>query len=1154
MPHRLACTFGILVVLHCSVALAQTGEISGTVTDQNGALVPGARIVVTEASTGTRRTLATNDVGNYAASALLPGLYTVAVSHEGFKQVSRSGIELQVDQQIRLEFALLVGSVSEQITVHSDVSVLNTETQALGQVVQARQILELPLLGRNPYALGGLVPGVRIARGVNDLPVDQISTASVSINGSRGNQNEYLLDGAPNTGGAQNQPVIYANADSVQEFNVATNNFSAEYGRAAGGVFNVVTKSGTNAAHFTLYDFLRNNALNANDWFANLGGQSPAPLRFNQFGGVLGGPVILPHLYDGRNRTFFFVSTELVRFVQGVTYAGTVPSPPELTGDFSHTVNAAGKPIIIHDPFTTRANPNGSGFIRDPFPGNRIPAGRMNLIARNIAAFFPAPVTAGNPFTGINNYIRTDANRIQKNTYSTRLDQYFTDNTRFFTRFSYDDSPWTRASPYGLANAGSPGFGPQDFTRYNAVMEGNHVFSPTLIGTLRASFSRLSNFRGPISQGFDIATLGFPANLAAQVGAPAAFPAILITGYGVASSIPNSAGTSALGQTGLIAFGMNNYALQASGNTTFRQHQIRFGGELRVIQFNSLQTGDTSTQFSFGSAFTQGPNPTQSSATAGAALATFLLGVPGGSVAPSPALAFETKYYAGFVQDQWKIGSRFTLNAGLRYELETPRTERYHQLTNFDYGAVPPLNAPGLNLHGVLAFAGVNGVSGYQAKLDTNNFAPRIGFAWNVTPKTVVRAGSGLFYGTNMGVGGAPGTFGITGFASSTSIVTSLDGVTPQTLLTNPYPQGLVQPSGNKLGPATFLGQSVSFYDRNNVTPYSIQWNFDVQRELPRAVLLDIAYVGTRGLKFPSDLTLNQLPDAALSLGDDLRTQQPNPFYGQIVSGVLAARTVAKAQLLRPYPQFDGVTSVVANWASSKYHALQVKLEKRYAKGFVFLSSYTYSKLLDVSTGPFSGESLGGGNLQNFHNQRADYGVSSLDQTHRLIVSTVYALPFFVRQGGWLGHALGGWEAGIVGSFYSGSPLGITSAVNGTFSQGGGQRPNWDGQNPALANPTPYRWLDASVFSTPAAYHFGNAPRTFSGTRSDWQRGIDLSLHKNTHLTETLQLQIRAETFNLTNTPVFSPPNTSFGSPAFGTVSSVANQPRIVQLALKLIY
>ena len=296
MPRCLVLNFAISFGVYCLRALAQTGEISGTVADQNGAVVPGAQVAVTETPTAARRALVTNGVGAHSAPALLPGPYTVAVSRE--------------DQQLRLNLALLVGSASEQIAVQSDAPVLNTESQA-----------------------------------INDLPVDQISTASGSSNGARGNQNEYLVDGAPNTGGAQNQPVVYANRDSGQEVNVATSSVSAEFGRAAGGVFNVVTTSGTNAPHFTACEFLRNNALNANDWFVNLGGQKPAPLRFNQFGGVLGGPVVLPRLYDARNRTFVFVRTELVRFVQGVTYSGTVPSVLELSGDFSHTVNAAGKPI-----------------------------------------------------------------------------------------------------------------------------------------------------------------------------------------------------------------------------------------------------------------------------------------------------------------------------------------------------------------------------------------------------------------------------------------------------------------------------------------------------------------------------------------------------------------------------------------------------------------------------------------------------------------------------------------------------------------------------------------------------------------------------------------------------------------------------------------
>lgn len=1141
---------GTALFFSCVSAFAQTGQITGRITDTSDAVISGAQVTITQTSTGVKRTAVSNDTGYYTAPSLLPGPYSVTVDYQGFRPVVRTGLDLRVNQELRLDFSLDVGGVSEKIVVDAQAPVLDTETPVLGQVVDSRQIVKLPLLGRNPYALGGLVPGVRISRGMNDLPVDQISTSSVSINGARGNQNEFLLDGAPNTAAAQNQPIVYANADSVQEFKVETNSFSAEYGRAAGGVFNVVTKSGTNDLHFSLYEFLRNDALSANDWFANQAGKSPAPLKFNQFGGVAGGPVLIPHFYNGKNKTFFFVSTELVRYVQGVTYSGTVPNPTELTGDFTRTATPAGQKVIIYDPATTRPNPNGAGFIRDPFPNNIIPSNRIDPVTRKLLSYIPPPNASGT-----NNFVRTDSNRIQKDTFSTRLDHNFSDNTRIFGRFSYDDSPVSRAYPYGPGNIASPGFGPQDFTRDNAVLEGDHIFSPALIGTIRGSFSRLANNRLPPSNGFDIGQLGFPANLQASIGAPVAFPAFDISGYSVNGSIPNNSRAGTLGSTGAISFGMNNYALQGNVTKTFRQHTLKTGGEYRVIQFNTLQTGDASTQFNFTSAFTQGPNPAQASVTGGNAVASFLLGVPAsGSVTPSPALAIETSYFGAFVQDEWKVTSKFTLNLGLRYEVETPRTERYNQLTNFGYNATPAVTAAGLNLKGALTFVGVNGVSRYQASVDKNNFAPRVGFAWHVTPKTVIRSGSGIFYGTNQGVGGTPSTFGISGFGTTTNLVSSLDGVTPTVSLSNPYASGLNVPTGTSAGASTLLGQSISFYDRSNVTPYTIQWNFDIQRELPRGILLDVGYVGTRGLKFPADRIDNQLPDAALALGDALRTQVTNPFYGKIAVGTLAAKMVSQAQLLRPYPQYDQVTSAVANWAASTYHALQVKVEKRFSNGLTVLSSYTYSKLMDISTGPFSGESLGSAGIQNWNNLRSEYAVSGLDQTHRLIATGVYELPFFRGQKGFVGRTLGGWELGAVASFYGGSPLGISSSVNGTFSQGGGQRPNWNGQSAALDNPTPARWFNTAAFTPPAAYAFGTSPRSFSGLRSDGTKNVDVSLHKNTHLSERLILQFRAEAFNLTNTPVFAPPNTSFGAGAFGTVRSQANQPRILQFALKLLF
>jgi hypothetical protein len=429
-----------------------------------------------------------------------------------------------------------------------------------------------------------------------------------------------------------------------------------------------------------------------------------------------------------------------------------------------------------------------------------------------------------------------------------------------------------------------------------------------------------------------------------------------------------------------------------------------------------------------------------------------------------------------------------------------------------------------------------------------------MGIAWRVLPKTVIRAGAGLFYAATTGIGGGGGAFGISGFAASTAIVTSLDGVTPSVRWSDPYPDGFNVPSGSSLGLATLAGQNIQFFDRGNYVPYSSQWNFNIQRELPLNTLFEIGYAGSRGIGFPQNRVWNQLPDEALSLGNALRQQVPNPFFGQIAVGALSRPTVARAQLLRPYPHFGSVSSQNASWASSTYHALEAKVEKRYASGLSALVSYTWSKLFDYGTGPFAGEALGADAFQNNNNLAADWGVSRIDQTHRVIFNAVYELPFFRNSSGAVARLLGGWQVGGIWMAFSGAPLGVTSQVNNTFSQGGGQRPNWNGQNPCLANPTPERWLDSSVFSNPPAYTFGNAPSNFSGCRGDIASQVDVTFTKNTRITEKLNLQFRAEMFNITNTPRFGIPNQSFGNPQFGVVTAQSNLPRIVQFGIKLLY
>lgn len=1128
---------------------AQNASVSGRVTDGSGAIVPAAKVTARNPASGASFSVETSTEGYYSMPSLAPGRYDIEIAKAGFVSIKQTGLDLAVQQAARLDVVLKIGAVAETVEVNAQALVLESENATLGQVIGNKQVTELPLLGRNTYALAMLVPGVRPSSGVNNLVTDQISTVAYSINGMRANANEFLLDGAPNTAPAQNQPVINANPDMVQEFKVETNNFSAEYGRAAGGVFNVVTRGGTNQIHFSAYEFFRNDKLNANDWFANRSGTQRAPFRFNQFGGTMGGPVVIPRLYNGRNKTFFFANTEIVKFVQGIVFTGTLPDPRQLTGDFSQARLADGRAVTIYDPVAV------TGFNRTPFAGNVIPGNRIDPIARNVLKFFPAPNVAGVTTLGAVNYSRSDGNRVDKTSYSFRGDHNFNEKNRLFARYSYDDTPLQRAPAYGARFRNiAPTAGPQVFIRWNTVVEDNHIFTPSLIATLRYSATRLINNRRPYSDNFDITSLGLPAYMRQGMVDPLSFPAINITGYSITGSIPNTIVGGIIGATDLISFGNSTQSIQGTVTKILSKHTLKFGGEYRVIAFNNLQTSDTATNFGFAPSWTQGPNANTSSAVAGLGLATFLLGIPSGAVNPAPALALTNKYSGFFLADTWRATSRLTVNWGLRFEYENPLTDRFNQLTNFDFQAASPLKATGYNLKGGLTFVNNGGLPRGNTNPDRNNWAPRLGLAYRVSSKTILRAGAGLFYSTRLGIGGGAVPFGTSGFQTSTSVLTSLDGVNPTVSWSNPYPNGFNRPSGSTQGLSTLLGQAIGFTDRGNATPSSAQWNINLQRELPGKLVLEVGYAGSRGYHLAEGRNWNQLAPEFLKLGNDLRQLVPNPFVGQITVGNLAQPTVARAQLLRPYPQFDAITGQNTGWAASNYHALLTKIEKRYASGLSILFSHTYSKQMDYGAGPFAGETIGGSSTQDNTNLRAEWSSSTLDQTHRFIANAVYELPFFKKAGGFTGRALGGWQLGTIWSAFCGGPLGITAATNNTFSQGGGQRPNWTGVSAKLDQPTPVRWFDTTQFSNPPAYTFGNASRTFNGLRSDGTAQVDATLTKNTRILEKLNLQFRAEVFNITNSARFSPPNQSFGNPQFGVVSAQNNLPRIVQFGLKLIY
>ncbi len=1126
-----------LLLLLAIPVWAQVATITGLVTDPGGAVIPTARVTATNTQTGVVTAVTTTNDGYYTIGQLAPGVYAVKVEKSGFGDTTRS-VAITVGQVVRLNVQAQLSTVSTQVDVEASGVLLESQTSTIGQLVDNRRVEELPLRGRNPYALATIVPGARVPVTWGDLPVDMFTDAHAVINGARGDQNEFLLNGIPNTNGVQGGANVFPSVDAVQEFRVETNNYSAEYGRAAGGIFNVVTKSGTNRFHGTLFEFHRDENVNANDFFQNRAGKQKPAFTFNQFGGTFGGPI-------RKDRTFFFLNYEDAREREGITFSSRVPTSAERSGDFSQSRNGAGQVIQIFDPLTT-ATIDGQPT-RQPFAGNFIPAVRHDRVSSELQKFLPQPNSPGSPFTLQDNFVSGAPNLIDKRVASIKIDHSISDRQRINGAFHYDRSPSIRPNAFG--NEATPTLGPQIFARRGISLEDVYTINPTTVLNVRYGLSRLTNSRAPFSYGVDITKLGFPQRLASSTRIPC-IPVINIAGSNSQFSRPNLIAGSALGGCDVIFFGLDTHSLRADLSKAKGRHSLKAGFDGRLMRNNTWQI--TERTFNFDNAFTQGPIATRPSAAAGFGYASFLLGYAGsGSNNISPAMAAQYPYYAGFVQDDWRINRRLTLNLGLRWEYSVPRTDRYNQLTNFDYGATAPLTAPGLNLRGVLAFPGTGGLPRSQQQGDWNNAAPRFGFAFQATSKTVIRGGFGISYAP-LQIGTGAG--GLSGYSATTTHVASLDGVTPVAKYSDPFPV-VIEPSGNRLGAATLLGQAVGFVNRGERNPYTVQWNLNIQRELVRNLLFSVAYVGSHGVKLYRDTTLNQLDPQFLSRGDALRTQVANPFFGQIATGPLASRTVAAAQLLRPYPHFSGVSATQNNLGNSIYHALQGTLEKRFSRSFSFLASYAFSKLIDDVGGSFAGEATAATGVQNWFDLRSERSVSPFDQTQSLVISYIWELPVGVAETKRLRWLVNGWQMQGVSSFQHGPALGIFQGTNTTFSQGGGQRPNWNGKSPSLGEGASVdRWFDASAFTSAAPFTFGNAPRVVSGLRGAGTTNFDTAFAKKTKFGERYTLEFRTEFFNIFNTPRFQVPNTDLNSTAFARTSVQINKPRTIQFGMKLLF
>ena len=1141
MRLRLAALLCLCAAARPAAAQNITGSILGTVTDPSGGSVAGARIAVIQTATNTRHETATNDRGDYEVPLLPPGAYRIVATANGFQTLERQGVQLNVGNRLQVNFNLLVGQTNESIVVTGSAELVEAGTAALGASFSSRSVEELPMRGRFALQLAALVPGVQINPQAVGAGSAALTGADFSVNGGRFRTNEFLIDGVSSSLPRNNDLVALPLPEGVSELKIHTNSYSAEFGRTGGGVFNLVTKGGGNDFHGNLFEFLSADELNANAWFANARGQKKGNSRRNIYGAAISGPI-------RRNRTFFYADYQGIQSSgTGGTGTATVPIEEFRQGNFRNLVTNTGAAKVIYDPITTQAV--SGGFTRTPFPGNQIPSSRIDPAARNLIKLYPAPNSAGTGAAQVNNFNFTSPSRSHTDQFTGRVDHEFSSNHRIFGRYTMHKSTSTVFPDYGTLGDTPLGYNPGSRGQ-SATLNDTYTFSPTLLLNARLGFTRQLDLRTPLHEGINLASLGFnPA----------------IDAVRVESSLPNfgPSGYGALGPASgdRIRLGNDIWHLNSDLTAIRSGHTLKFGAEGRMYNQTAFQAGADQGVFSFSPAFTQGPNPLQATATAGDSIASFLLGLGAGSMASTPRLAIRNFYWGAFVNDDWKVSQKLTLNLGLRWEMETARTERYNRFSTFDFTRAFPIAVPALpGLKGVMTRAGQEGEPRRQVDAAPYNFSPRFGFAYRLTPKTVARGGYGIFYSPVFGyTSGA--NFGSSGALISTPWVSSLDGVTPLNYLNNPFPNGALIASQDPVDRYQ-MGQGVVINDRRNVNnTYTQQWNFNLQRELPGNVLIEGAYAGNKGTRLPVGIQFNQLDPVYQAQGASLTTLVPNPFFGIVREGTLAASTVQRGQLLRPYPQYQGIGNNMQNRADSIYHSFTLRVEKRFSHGFMGQVSYTNGKIIDTSSGRLVNYTAFVPPVQNSYDLRAERSISEGDVSQRLVLFGDWQLPFGkgMRFGAGahsvLQHALGGWSLNAVATFHTGFPINLTSLGNsGVY--GASLRPNSTGRSAAKSGPPQDRlnsYFDTTAFTLPPAFTFGNTSRTLADVRGPGRAQADVTLQKDIHFTERVYFRLRAECYNLTNTPFFDQPALIVGNANLGVISAARLQ-RAYQIAGKLIW
>jgi len=1107
-----------------SLALAQSPQatLSGIVTDVTGAVVPGVQVTAVNAATGQQATTTTNDAGFYVLTQLPIGTHTIEAEKTGFRKYVRQSFTLTTGATVALDIQLEIGEASDTVTVTGQTPLLETRTSEAGQLIESRAVRDLPLGDRRTLNL------VRTVGAAVFVDYDAGRKPNFSLAGGRTQSQMFWIDG----GSGQNmrlgigQVEMDPPVEVVQEVKVLTNNYSAEYGGSAGGVIVTTTKSGTNEFHGSLFEYFRNDALDAAGFFVPVvdGRKQKAPLRYNIFGGTLGGPLWLPKKvfgpagYDGHNRTFFFFGYEGAPRNEGVTRIFTVPTLLERHGDFSQTFNAQNQVIRIYDPATTRRA--GNTTVRDQFDGNRIPTNRIDPVALKLLEFYPLPNRTPDNVTGANNFGANYTQQITRNNFTVKFDHALSAKDKLGFRYLYNSDNRVNTSVF-------PNPAAETITDLLAHQQSYYaswtrVLTPALLNEFRFNFGdRTANAPSKGLGG------SWPSLLGLRGVPDGAFPQFVVAGVTNLGAATQHRPSDPIHQFQFV----NNLSW------TRGTHAFKFGVEARRSSILDQLRTSISGSFNFSPLATGLPGQ----ANTGLGLGSLLVGFPNTfSLRETLPLDRYSWYLTGFVQDDWTINQSLTINLGLRWETDTPIRDRQNRMNGFDPAAINPVSGT----PGVVRFAGLDGWPESPYATDWNNFGPRFGFAWRPFKKTVIRGGAGIFFAHPFDHG-AP-TSASLGFENSASLNSPDNGITAPFLLRDGVP--IAGTSGAPLnasfgaapaGSATTT--AVTFYERNRKTGYAQQFNFGIQHELPGNLLIEASYLGNLSRKLPSqDLSLNQITPAKLAE----IAARPDP-----------AQRVGR-QTDRPFPQFTNVSLALPALGISNYHALVLRVEKRFSAGLNLLSTYTWSKFLnDTDEG---GGALGNSPpYSNYYDRAADYGPSANDIRRRWTISSVYEFPVgkgkrFLANNP-LGYILGDWSVGVLALLQTGPPFTVTTQVNNTNAfSAGAQRADVQ-RNPNLESSerTLSRWFDTTAFAQPAAFRFGTSGRGV--LRADGTINFDLSILKNIPIGEQRGFQFRCEMFNAFNHPNLGLPGATFGAPGFGVVSTAAPA-RSLQLGLRYVF